>query len=582
MVVAILVLRPASALSRGGSGKRCNCRTLAFERWNQVQSNHSALFGYKQAFGQRATRRFLELKFGHLPQIATLRCMTALAAIYYNGEAGAEGAQVRLLRELAGKAGWVDRVAAELGRDNWILFHDELFAGMAKMALRFSPRDDRAVPDDFGSRIAECALMYNELLGNELLPEVLTGTVEDLLRSDLRSLPRHSDNRFGIVGRYVRFIEWMKSEESIKYKWTRSIEDDFASFYGISASEYLSACVLIGTLYSGIRNVELAKVIDPIIDVQRWFQTLRDGAFLRTFLERFSISAEDLVAEWGAASSESLSLAALGPLWNRPLIRLDERHVVAPLPALLFNATGEGFYYNLFDRYDEETKGRLSQCFGYFLQDYVREIFDAAYVGRSDCAVDGDLPYGKHGGERTTDTVIFEGDDVIFVEVVGKRVNRKGAILDLDEKAIRDVLDAGVGKKLKSLDTNVKAYREGKTFRDRPRPEGQRIFAVIVTPVPYPHLYVKLKYIPASIAREGWLRDGVASVEIADIEEVEMLEDAIPGGLRLAAFLQQKAEMAPNISIRNVLIQCGEAGRGQPSIARGARFVETVAERLRK
>jgi hypothetical protein len=84
--------------------------------------------GYTQVFGQRPTRRFLELRFGHLPQIATLRMMTGLAAIFYNGEANEPGAQTRLLRELACDASWVARACELLARNDTILFHDELFA----------------------------------------------------------------------------------------------------------------------------------------------------------------------------------------------------------------------------------------------------------------------------------------------------------------------------------------------------------------------------------------------------------------------------------------------------------------------
>ena len=545
-----------------------------------MQSYGLTYFGYSQVFGERPTQRSLELRFRKLPQIATLRLMTGLAAMYYNGQMNEVGAQARLLRELGGDVSWVDYACGILDSGKWILFHDELFAGMAKMALRFAPRDDRAVEPDFGFRIAECALMYNELLGMEVLPKVQSGTVEDLLAAELRSLPRNRDHRFGIVGRYVRFVDWMKSGEPPKYGWYRSIEDDFFEFYGISLPDYLASCVLFGTLYTGIRDVESLKIFDPIIDVPAWFKTLKDRTFIDRFIDRFAIPTAELVNQWNAEPSVSLSLAALGPLWNRPLIRLDEVHVVAPLPALIYNAIGEGLYYNLFDRYDDETKGRFSQCFGYFLQEYVREIFDAAYTGAKDVVVDGDVAYGKGGGFRTTDTVIFEGDDVIFVEVVAKRVNLKGAVLDLDEASIRGVLEAGVRKKLKQLHTNVEAYRAGKTFPKRPRPSGQRIFTLIVTPVPYPHLYVVREYIPRTLAEEGWLQ-AVTSVEIADIEEIEILEDSMPRGFRLGLFLQSKLQSAPNVPIKNALIGRDDVGRGEPVILRGRAFVDRVAERLR-
>ena len=153
-----------------------------------MQSYAQTLLGYSEVIGQRPTQRFLELRFGHLPQIATLRLMTGLAAIYYNGAASTHGNQSQLLRELGGNAPWVARASALLDAGKRVLFHDELYAGMAKMALRFAPRDDRAVPPDFGERIALCALMYSELLGLELLPRVPTGTIRVLDRDKLLPL----------------------------------------------------------------------------------------------------------------------------------------------------------------------------------------------------------------------------------------------------------------------------------------------------------------------------------------------------------------------------------------------------------
>jgi hypothetical protein len=372
----------------------------------------------------------------------------------------------------------------------------------------------------------------------------------------------------------------MRSDQPTRYGFERSIDDDFRTFYGLALDDYRASCVLFGTLYSGMRDVESLKMFDPIINVQVWFKTLKDRSFVDQFIDRFAIPAADLVAQWNVDATNSLSLAALGPLWNRPLIRLDDVHIVAPLPPLIYNAMGEGMYYNLFDRYDDATKKAFSQCFGYFLQDYVRGIFDAAYASIADCSVEGDVAYGKGGGARTSDTVIFEGDDVIFVEVVAKRVNLKGAVLDLDEASIRSVLEAGVRKKLKQLHTNVEAYRTGKVFADRRRPAGQRIFAIIVTPVPYPHLYVTAEYIPKVIAENGWLTN-VAAIEIADVEEIEILEDSVPLGFRLAPFLAEKAATAPGIPLKNALIGRPDIGRGEPAIARGAAFVGRVGERLR-
>jgi hypothetical protein len=76
-----------------------------------------------------------------------------------------------------------------------------------------------------------------------------------------------------------------------------------------------------------MRDVPSLKKFDPIVNVQVWFQTLKDRTFMDQFVDRFSIPSLELVEQWNAEPTDSLSLAALGPLWNRPLIRLDEVHV---------------------------------------------------------------------------------------------------------------------------------------------------------------------------------------------------------------------------------------------------------------
>jgi hypothetical protein len=319
--------------------------------------------GYSQTIGQKPTQRFLELKMRNLPQIATVRLMTALGAIYYNSQASDGRTQAALLRELSGRGYWVDRGCALLERGGWVLFHDELFAGMAKLALRLSPSDERDVPSGFGANIAQCALMYNELLGEEILRKGEADPKLGTLAAELRGLPRDRDHRYAIAGRYAAFVQWMRSEEPSKRGWSRLIDDDFVRFYGLTIDDYLDACALFGTIYSAMRDVASLTTFDPIIAKPRWFQNVREPAFIDRFVSAFSIPAAELVRQWDAATNTSLSLAALGSLWKRPFVRLDETHVVAPLPPLIYNAMGEGLYYALFDQYDSKNKAVILVLF---------------------------------------------------------------------------------------------------------------------------------------------------------------------------------------------------------------------------
>lgn len=60
-----------------------------------------------------------------------------------------------------------------------------------------------------------------------------------------------------------------------------------------------------------------------------------------------------------------------------------------------------------------------------------------------------------YSGGMTPDAVIFEGNDVIFVEVVAERMTMVDSILRLDEQLIARDIERGVVKKARELHKHI-------------------------------------------------------------------------------------------------------------------------------
>jgi len=318
--------------------------------------------------------------------------------------------------------------------------------------------------------------------------------------------------------------------------------------------------------------------LSSIISVKHWLQHLQDPSSIQPFLREFSTSIEDIHRDWSTTPAKSFSLAAFEPLLKRPFVRLNKDQIIAPLPSLICNALGEGFYHGLLDMYDKTDRDKLARCFGVFLEEYVRRVFRSAYLNIPHCCVLGDEAYGKRNSKRATDVVVFEGDDVIFIEVVARRVNL-GAILDFNESSIEEVFYNGIERKLKQLHLNIESYIAGELYPKRTRPSHQRIFAMIATSVPYPTVYAVNEYIPEIVASNDWLHN-VESIEMISVDDIELLEDSMPRGFRLADFLISRKSEPDKRPLNNSLLANPRIGNGRPSLLRGNAFIQKIAEEL--
>ena len=92
----------------------------------------------------------------------------------------------------------------------------------------------------------------------------------------------------------------------------------------------------------------------------------------------------------------------------------------------------------------------------------------SGYAGRSDSHVSPEVEYKP--GVLSSDAVVSEADDILFFEVVAKRMSFVDSVIRLDEKAIGRDLEAGVVKKARQLHRNIEDYRSGALFQGSSSP----------------------------------------------------------------------------------------------------------------
>jgi hypothetical protein len=214
---------------------------------------------------------------------------------------------------------------------------------------------------------------------------------------------------------------------------------------------------------------------------------------------------------------------------------------------MVVNAMGDGVYYALMDGYraaagnDKKARDRaverFTQFYGEFFEDYVVDLFQRGYIGRKDAHVSGEVEYKK--GVLSSDVIVTEANDILFIEVVAKRMGFIDSILRLSPETIGRDIEAGVIDKARQLQRNITDFRSGLLFPDCPRPQKKRIFPIIIAPNEWPRITIIDSILPVLEREEGLLAD-VEPLELFDAGEAEWLETALPSGLRLGELLNRK------------------------------------------
>jgi hypothetical protein len=399
----------------------------------------------------------------------------------------------------------------------------------------------RAQPDasesEFADMFVRANLIANELLGTEIMPLAPQNSAADLLRSELRSAVLHLDNPHDLLARADAFFAWSKTSNAAASVNALPIDDDFRRFTGLEWREYAAAAYAALSRCTSVSDPTYAGRMSALFGLDEWLVNMRDKNAIERWFAVSSIPLAELRAEW--AQSTSLSFAASGSLWRRPVVQYDDGRFFVPYPQLIQNLLGDGVFFRLLDGYVGPDRLKFMRFYGEFFEDYVAGCFARGYADRGDAVVRPETKYVK--GKQTiksTDVVVAENGDLIFIEVMAKRPKLIESVLALSDDGIQTDVEAFVAK-ARELDRRIHDFRDGILFPEIPRPQGQRIFPIVVTPTEWPRVYLLYAILPAAINDEGLLA-GCEPVELLDAGDVELLEGLLQRGLRLPEFLGRK------------------------------------------
>ena len=423
------------------------------------------------------------------------------------------------------------------------LFTREGLVAVLRMAVAEGSAGD-GTDDDHADAFVRASLVANELLAAEIVPEVITNGPADLLPTELRSAILSLENPHDLLGRTDAFFIWSRTEKARASANYSDITADFFRFTGLTPIEFMAGAYFAFSRYSSMVNFDEVERLGVAFSIAQWQAGMADTRVVRQWIATNAVSLADVRAEWKA--EPSMSFAAAGSIWRKPIVQVEDDLFFAPVPALIGNAMGDGAYFVLFDGYrdeagpDSEARKRaiakFAGFYGEFFEDHVAAIFRKAYDEKPGRRFTREVPYRE--GVLSTDVILAEGNNVIFIEIVSKRMNLRESVLHLKPSAIAKDIEDGVMHKARQISENIEKFRKGELLPDWPRPEGQRFFPIIVAPSDRPRINVITTDLAQ--AQKNGLLAGTEPLELLDLGEVEQLENGLVAGVSLVKLLDNK------------------------------------------
>ncbi|MBC5802782.1 MAG: hypothetical protein GIX03_07220 [Candidatus Eremiobacteraeota bacterium] len=285
-----------------------------------------------------------------------------------------------------------------------------------------------------------------------------------------------------------------------------------------------------------MRSWDEVERLGVAFSIEHWQAGMADQKVVRQWIATNIIPLSEIRTEW--KNEKSLSFASVGKLWRRPVVQVEEDLYFVPIPALIENAMGDGTYFVLLSGFandaapepDARKKAvlKFTSLYGEFFEDHVSGILERAYSNRRDARITREI---LQDGDKSTDIIIAEGKDLIFVEIVSKRMNLRDSVVRLKPESIAKDIEDGVLHKAQQIDNNIRKFRKGELLPDWPRLDGQRFFPVIVAPHDRPRVNVTTEHLTKRQHGDGPLA-GAEPLELLDLGEIEQLENGLAAGIR--------------------------------------------------
>jgi hypothetical protein len=407
---------------------------------------------------------------------------------------------------------------------------------LALLRTAFIERREPAPDGTFQDVFVKANLAANEIVAKEWEVFGHTGRPEDLLASEIRSALLQPTNQHDALSRTDAFFRWSRTQDGVSDNYL-PIKADFEFATGLPWLEYLATAYALASRALVYENWDVAQRIGIWFRRDNVFEGFPNPAMFLSGLDAMRVPLNHAVAKW--KEEPSLSLAGFGPLWKQPVIQDGEWYTI-PYPPLLTNAMGDGIYFTLLDSYDDARKSLFMPFYGEFFEDYIVERFANAYRERLDARTTPEVVYNV--ADKSSDFIIQENGDVVFVEVVAKRMKFVDSVLRLNKDSIEDDLRKGILCKVEQLDRNIRDFRDGRLLPSWPRPVGQRYFPVLVAPRGWPRIYALTAFLPAE--GSAFLQD-CEPIEMLSMGEVESIELALQRGMRFGELLYRKNRSWP-------------------------------------
>jgi hypothetical protein len=371
--------------------------------------------------------------------------------------------------------------------------------------------------------------------GTQRIRDDATGIYSAISATMMFGTDRYLNTRW----RLRQFIEWSRTREGRLNHAYVDLDAELQNVLGMTYDVLVTAIAVIDMLtdFDVMRHRGSASFGNK--DIARWD---RFGNVAR-LLSSVAISRDSFAEQIGAAPLHEMRSTLVRVLTPSPVIALKCERYLVPSGRVADNLASLGWVYALADArrlQDPSLSARLWSFFGYFYEWYITEIIRRiAARCSSKFWREQDL-----GGFKTSDSIVRQGNEVQFFEVVSSRPNANLLRCPCSDEIIERELERLVLGKVDQLAENARRYRANQFASfGADAMDGDIIYPVLVQYKSFsktPELQERIQ--ERFLQRLGDAAAGnVRQIELLDAEILEALEAHLTPERTLGTLLDEKS-----------------------------------------
>jgi hypothetical protein len=453
---------------------------------------------------------------------------------------------------------------------NWkerIVFFPQQLLFAAKIAILYAPdRDDPRPNEEFRDIVIELLLMAADFLDQLELPDDREELERVLVAYQVRNYLHNATEQ-------VRYMIPRASLLYLQLPFDSELHGDpdfvdlpavFRDASGFELKDYLAFGFGVFVWFNGqsyLRESYLSE--HESINPGTFFSTsVIDHDYARRLLASFTHTYDSARAAFQARPGDPAAASYdFRPFMERPLYAIRD-DIIVPLQLDYLEARfTNAIYWTISDYLHGEDRRRFRRFFGRVFEVYVRRSLQRAIRDEAALArrVFPEFTYRtRHGDRKTSDIVLVYPRTAIFLDATAMRIRFEATAVSNDVAAFDTDVGQIIIAKAQQLTDRIRDFRAGLYgFGGVTARDIDRIYPVIVTIQSIPESTVIWGRIRDRLASHGLLTDpGVESLQLVDVEELEVLETILPQGVSLLDILQARAADPErrNIGLKNFLI----------------------------